>query len=49
MMSKNKMLPQEKNFKNSYYLDPEFKKLYNKINELVKMGLSNKEIVKMKI
>jgi len=48
-MSKNKMLPQEKNFKNSYCLDPEFKKLYNKINELVKKGLSKEEILKTKI
>ena len=47
LMSKNKeLLPQENFFKNSYFtLDPDFKKLYYKINELVKEGKSKEEIL----
>jgi len=48
-MSKNKKLLQVK-FKNSYYSsDPHFRRLYDKINELVKEGRSQEEILKIKI
>jgi hypothetical protein len=50
-MSKNKrLLPQVNFFKNSYFTpDPWFKKLYYKINELVKEGKSKEEILGHKI
>ena len=49
-MSKNKMLlPRVTFFQNSYFTpDPSFKKLYYKIDELVKEGKSKKEILKTK-
>lgn len=49
-MSKNKKLLQVNFFKNSYFTpDPDFKKLYDKISELVKEGKTKEEILKMKI
>jgi len=46
-MSKNKkLLPQVNFFKNSYFTpDPDFKKLYDKISELIKEGKSKEEIL----
>jgi len=45
-MSKNKKLLQVNFFKNSYFTpDPWFKKLYYKINGLVKEGKSKEEIL----
>ncbi len=49
-MSKNKKLLQVNSFKNSYFTpDPSFKKLYYKINELVKEGKSQEEILEISI
>jgi len=49
-MSKNKKLFPWMNFiQNSYFTpDSDFKKLYYKINKLVKEGKSKEEILKMK-
>ena len=45
-MSKNKK-QHRVNFQNSYYSsDPHFRRLYDKINELVKEGKSQEEILK---
>ncbi len=50
IMSKNKKLLQANFLQKSYFIpDPWFKKLYYKINELVKEGKSKEEILKMKI
>ena len=49
-MSKNKKQHRVKYFKNSNYpVDPHFRRIYNKINELVKEGKSQEEILKIKI
>lgn len=45
-MSKNKKLLQVNFFQNSYFTpDPWFKKLYDKISELIKKGKSKEEIL----
>jgi len=45
-MSKNKKLPRVNSFQNAYFTsDPWFKKLYYKINELVKEGKTKEEIL----